>query len=124
VSGRYGPGTIDARERYDELTMRDHLARAHAKLQASGEYDPEKYGTGNTEPLTATEHLELLATAEYLARAYKPHGEVDRALRAGATWQQVAEALDTDEGQARQEYRVGVRPARPLGEYRSMGRGA
>ena len=27
ASRRYGPGTIGARERYDELSMRDHLAR-------------------------------------------------------------------------------------------------
>ena len=32
---RYGPATIAARERYDELSMRDHLARAHARLGAS-----------------------------------------------------------------------------------------
>src|SRR5215469_6177758 len=106
ASQRYGPGTHAARERYDELSMREHLSRAYAKLKASGQYDPAKHGTGHTEPLTAAEHLELLATAEYLARAYKPHGEVDHALRAGASWRQVAEALDTDEAMARVEYRA------------------
>lgn len=106
ASQRYGPGTHAARERYDELNMREHLSRAYAKLKASGQYDPAKHGTGDTEPLTAAEHLELLATAEYLARAYKPHGEVDHALRAGATWRQVADALDTDEAMARVEYRA------------------
>ena len=103
---RYGPGTIAARERYDELSMRDCLARAYARLRASGEYDAARHGTGDTEPLTATEHLELLATAEYLARAYKPSFETDYALRAGASWAQVADALGTDEATARTAYRA------------------
>ncbi len=106
ASRRYGPGRHAARERHDELSMRDTLARAYAKLRASGEYDPGKHGPGGTEPLSAAEHLELLATAEYLARAYKPSFEVDRALRAGATWEQVADALGTDEAMARVEYRA------------------
>ena len=102
----YGPGTIDARERYDELSMRDHLARADARLRASGEYDAAQHGTGNAEPLTAAEHLELLATAEYLARAYKPSFETDNALRAGASRAQVANALGADEAAARAAYRA------------------
>jgi hypothetical protein len=103
---RYGPGTMGARERYDELSMRDHLARAYARLRAAGEYDAARHGTGDTEPLTAAEHLELLATAEYLARAYKPSFETDNALRAGASWAQVADALGTDEAAARLAYRA------------------
>lgn len=106
ASRRYGPGTIGARERYDELSMRDHLARAYARLRASGEYDAARHGTGDTEPLTAAEHLELLATAEYLARAYQPSFETDNALRAGASWAQVADALGTDEAAARVAYRA------------------
>ncbi|MGO9080207.1 MAG: hypothetical protein ACLQDY_14370 [Streptosporangiaceae bacterium] len=106
ASRLYGPGTIRARERYDELSMRDHLARAYASLRASGEYDAARHGAGDTEPVTAAEHLELLATAEYLARAYKPAFEVDNALRAGASWAQVAEALGADEAMARVEYRA------------------
>jgi len=102
----YGPDRIAARERYDDLSMRDHLSRAYAKLQASGEYDPARHGAGNTELLTAADHLELLATAEYLARSYKPSCEVDQTLRAGASWAQVAEALGTDEAVARVEYRA------------------
>jgi hypothetical protein len=103
---RDGPGTTGARERHDELSMRDHLARAYAKLRASGEYDAARHGTGDTEPLTAAEHLELLATAEYLARAYKPSFETDNALRAGASWAQVADALGTGEAAARVAYRA------------------
>ena len=106
ASRTYGPGLIAARERYDDLSMRDHLSRAYAELRASGEYDPARHGAGNTEPLTAAEHLELLATAEYLARSYKPSCEVDQTLRAGASWAQVAEALGADEAMARVEYRA------------------
>ena len=68
ASRLYGPGTIGARERYDELSMRDHLARAYASLGASGEYDAARHGTGDTAPLTAAEHLDLLATAESVRR--------------------------------------------------------
>jgi len=103
---RYGPGTVGARERHDELSMRDHLARAYTRLRASGEYDAARHGTGDTDPLTAAEHLELLATAEYLARAYKPSFETDNALRAGASWAQVADALGTGEAAARAAYRA------------------
>jgi hypothetical protein len=106
VSERYGPGTRDAQERYDELSIRDCLSCAYAKLRATGEYDPARHGAAETEPLTAAEHLELLATAEYLSRSYKPVPEVDYALRAGASWAQVADALGTDEPAARADYRA------------------
>ncbi len=101
----YGPGTHAASRRYDDLGMRDCLAGAYAKLRASGEYEPDRHGTGSTEPLTVAEHLELLATQEYLSRAFSPSFEVDEALRAGATWAQVAKALGTDEASARVAYR-------------------
>jgi hypothetical protein len=106
ASQRYGPGTHDARERYDELATRDCLSRAYAKLRATSQYDPARHGAEDTEPLTATEHLELLATAEYLSRSYKPAPEVDHALQAGASWAQVADALGTDEPAARAAYRA------------------
>jgi hypothetical protein len=102
----YGPGTIAARERHDELFKRDCLYRAYARLQATGQYDPARHGTGDTEPLTAAEHLELLATGEYLSRSYKPIPEVNHALRAGASWAQIAGALGTDEPAAQAAYRT------------------
>ena len=105
ASMRYGPGTLYAAERYHELISRHHLAQAREVLKARGEYDPAKHGTAASQPLSTAEHLELLATAEYLSRAYKPHGEVDNALQAGASWDQVAEALDTDQVTARANYR-------------------
>jgi hypothetical protein len=65
-----------------------------------------RHGTGGPEPLTAAEHLELLATGEYLSRSYKPVPEVDHVLRAGASWTQIADALGTNEPAARAEYRA------------------
>jgi hypothetical protein len=95
----------DARARHDELTDRHHLAEARAKLIARGEYDPARHGAEEHQPLTITEWLEVLATGEVVARTYRHPVEVDRALRAGATWEQVADARGCDETQARQDYR-------------------
>jgi hypothetical protein len=106
VARVYGPGTIAVRERYDELFKRDCLYRAYARLRATGQYDPARHGTGDSEPLTTVEHLELLATGEYLSRSYKPVSEVNHALRAGASWAQIAGALGTDEPTARAAYRA------------------
>jgi hypothetical protein len=105
ASSRFGPGTHEARERFDELTTRDLLARAYATLKARGEYDPQKHGDGSTEPLTAGEHLEVLAAGELLARYYRHPARIDKALDAGVTWQQVADATDVSPDQARQDYR-------------------
>jgi hypothetical protein len=102
----YGPGTRAARERHDELSMRDFLARADAKRRAPGDWEHVKRGSQDAEPLTASEHLELLATAEYLARAYKPSSGVHHALRAGATWPQIAAAAGTSEAAARAAYQA------------------
>jgi hypothetical protein len=96
---------LDARDRYDELTQRDLSARARATLVARGEYDPKKHGRSNPEPLTLTEHLEVLANGEVVARVYRHPVQVDRALQAGATWEQIADACGCSEAKARQEYR-------------------
>lgn len=97
---------LDARDRYDELTQRDLLATARAKLRASGRYDPEKHGSGpDPEPLTLHERLEVLANGEAVARVYRHPYQVHHALEAGASWEQVAEAAGTNQEQARQEYR-------------------
>jgi hypothetical protein len=97
--------TIDARERFAELTLRDLLARSYATLKARGEYDPQKHGDGNREPLTATEHLEILALGEMLARHYRHPAQVDEAVKAGASWSQVAEAVGSDKARVRRAYR-------------------
>ena len=59
-----------------------------------------------SEPLTAAEHLEMMAAGEVLARYYqRDQARIDRAVRAGASWEQVAAATGISAAQARQEYR-------------------
>jgi hypothetical protein len=99
-------GIIAARERYDELTSRDHTSRAIATLKARGTYDPAKHPDASKyQLLTTAEHLEVLATGEVLARHYRHPAHVDQAVKAGVSWSQVAEAVGSDETQARQQYR-------------------
>jgi hypothetical protein len=105
TSGRYR-ATGDARERFEELTVRDISARALTALVARRDYDPRIHGdAGGSKPLTVTEHLELLAAGELLARYYRHPAHVHRALQAGATWEEVAAATGRDEAQARRDYR-------------------
>jgi hypothetical protein len=105
TSGRYA-ATGDARERFEELVVRDVRARAFMAVVARGDYDPRIHGdVGGSEPLTVTEHLELLAAGELLARYYRHPAHAHRALQAGATWAQVAAATGRSEDQARRDYR-------------------
>ena len=105
TSGRYA-ATGDARERFEELVVRDVRARALMAVVARGDYDPRIQGdAGGSESLTVTEYLELLAAGELLARYYRHPAHAHRALQAGATWAQVAAATGRDEGQARRDYR-------------------
>lgn len=105
TSGRYGTAA-DARERFEELAVRDVSVRASAALAARGDYDALVHGdVDGSGPLTVTEHLELLAAAELLARYYRHPAHAHRALQAGATWEQVAAATGRDEPQARRDYR-------------------
>jgi hypothetical protein len=98
--------TIDARERFEELTNRDLMARAHATLKARGIYDPHKHGdTGKYPPLTAEEHLELLAAGEMLARYYRHPALIHHAVEADASWAEIAAATGSDEAKVRQGYR-------------------
>jgi hypothetical protein len=100
------PYTGDARERHDELFHRHMLAQARATLIARGEYDPARHGTQEHQPLSVDEHLEVIATGEVVARHYRHPADVDRALEAGASWEQVAAARGCDQAQARQDYRT------------------
>jgi hypothetical protein len=101
----YG-STIEARERFDELTNRDLSVRAYAALKARGTYDPAKHGDPDRhQPLTTAEHLELLAVGEMLARHCRHPALVHQAVEAGATWPQIADAVGSDEAQVRQKYR-------------------
>jgi hypothetical protein len=98
--------TIDARERFEELTNRDLMVRAHATLKARGTYDPQRHGdAGKYQPLTTEEQLEILAAGEMLARYYRHPALIHQAVKAGASWSQIAAATGSDEVQVRQGYR-------------------
>jgi hypothetical protein len=98
--------TIDARERFEELTNRDQMVRAHATLKARGTYHPHKHGDADHyQPLTAAEHLEILAAGDMLARYYRHPALIHHAVKAGASWLEIAAATGSDEAQARQGYR-------------------
>jgi hypothetical protein len=103
-----GLGLPDQIDRYRELFDRDMMARSIATLQAHGEYDEAKariLPLGKYQPLTAAEHLELLALGEAIAFHYRHPAGVDRAVRAGATWEQIAAARNTTAEAARAAYR-------------------
>jgi hypothetical protein len=104
---QYGPGIYQARERFEELTGRDVLARAITELKARGTFDPARHpDPAGYPPLTVEERLELLALGELLARYYTHPSRVHAAVRAGASWAQVAGARGTDEVTARRGYRA------------------
>jgi hypothetical protein len=95
-----------ARERFEELDTRDITVRALATLQARGTYDPQRHADADRyPPLTADEHLEILAAGELLARHYRHPALVHHAVLAGASWPQIAAATGSDEATARQAYR-------------------
>jgi hypothetical protein len=105
VQGGYR-GITQASERFNELTGRESMARAIAALKARGTYDPARHPEpGRYQPLTVAEHLEALAIGEVLARHYRHPAYVDDAVKAGASWTQIAEAVGSDEASARQQYR-------------------
>jgi hypothetical protein len=101
----YGWDIVKAQARYRELTERGLYARSRAALEARGEYDPAKHGTRVPEPLTVSEHLELLANGEVLARYYRHPAMLAHVVEAGASWEQIAAARGASAEQARQEYR-------------------
>jgi hypothetical protein len=99
--------TIEARERFEELTLRDLMVRSLAKLRARGEYNPQRHGAADDyQPLTRAECLEILALGTVLARYYRHPAYVDHAVRAGASWTEVAAALGSSESQTRRDYRT------------------
>ena len=74
----------DVLNRYQALSDRDSMARSIAVLQARGTWNAD--GSIRAEdhpPLTAAEHLELIALGERLARYYRHPALVHHAVRAG-----------------------------------------
>ena len=93
-------------DRYRELAQRDALAKAIAIKKARGDYQPGGHvSEENFPPLTVAEHLEMIALGERIARYYTHPSQVDVAVKAGASWAQIAAARGTDEQAARQQYR-------------------
>jgi hypothetical protein len=96
----------DQMDRYRELAEHDSVATAIAILKARGDYEPgEHVNEAKFPPLTVTQHLELLALGERIARYYRHPSQVDKAARAGATWDQIAAATGTTDRAARAAYR-------------------
>lgn len=96
----------DQIDRYEELTDRNLMARSIATLQARCEYDEAKHpDPAEYRPLTVAEHLEMLALGEAIAFYYRHPVGVDHAVRAGATWEQIAAARNTTAESARAAYR-------------------
>ena len=97
----------DVLNRYQTLSDRDSMARAIATLQARGEWNEDRsLNPEDYPPLTAAEHLELIALGEVMARHYRHPALVHHAVTAGATWEQIADAAGCDPDQARQAYRA------------------
>ncbi|MDP9843402.1 hypothetical protein [Streptosporangium lutulentum] len=92
-------------ERYNELAAQNASARARVELVARGAYDPARHGTGDRPALTVAEHIELLALAECIARTVRHPANIHHALLAGATWADIALAVDSDESAVRRDYR-------------------
>ena len=110
--------TVEACERFEELSTRHLVVRALTTLKASGTYDPARHShAGRYQPLTAAEHLELLAVGEMLARHYRHPAYVHDAVQAGATWPQIAQATGSTEAQVRQQYRQWADSQHRLHDY-------
>lgn len=101
------PGTARAREHFDELSGRAFSARTVATLRDKGEFDPANHGhalLAANEPLSAREHLEMITAGTVLAKYYQHPSQVHHAVRAGATFEQIAAALDVPVDKAVDDY--------------------
>jgi hypothetical protein len=97
---------VDQIDRYRQLADHDVMARSIATLKARGTYKPNKHVNDEKfPPLTTAEHLEMLALGERIARHYRHPSQVDNAVKAGASWAQIAAATGTTEDAARAAYR-------------------
>ncbi len=101
-----GGNIVDQMDRYRELADQDLMARSIAILKARGTYEPnERINDERFPPLSVAEYLEMLALGERIGRYYRHPSQVDKAVRAGATWAQIAAATGTTEDTARAAYR-------------------
>ncbi|WP_433188723.1 hypothetical protein [Actinoallomurus sp. CA-150999] len=101
-----GHSLPDQMERFQELTWRDLYARSIAALKERDQYDPTRHGdAADCAPLTLAEHLEVLALGDAIGRHFRHPAHVDQAVKAGASWRQIAQALGEDEQAVREAYR-------------------
>jgi hypothetical protein len=111
-------------ERYRDLAQHDALAGAIAIGKARGTYEPNEYvNEEKFPPLTMAEHLEMLALGERIARYYRHPSQVDKAVKAGASWAQIAAATGTTEDAARAAYREWAESLHQLHADMGMGMG-
>lgn len=103
----------DALMRYQLLSHRDRLSKTAAGLRPPGR---RHRGAAAAEPLTVNERLELLTLGVYLSRHFRDPVMVHHALRAGATWPQIAAALGRKSLHARQDYAGWADSQRALAE--------
>jgi hypothetical protein len=97
----------DVLNRYQALNERDSMARSIATLKARDAWHADRsLNPDDYPPLTAAEHLEMLALGEALARYYRHPVQVHHAVLAGATWSQIAAATGGDADEARLAYRA------------------
>jgi hypothetical protein len=96
----------DQMDRYRELAEHDTMARSIAILKTRGTFEPSEHVNDEKfPPLTVAGYLEMLALGERIARYYRHPSQVDKAVRAGASWEQIAAATGTAEDAARAAYR-------------------
>jgi hypothetical protein len=101
-----GGNIVDQMDRYRDLAQHDALAGAIAIAKARGNYVPNEHvNEQKFPPLTVAEYLEMLALGERIARYYRHPSTVDGAVKAGATWDQIAAATGTTAEAARAAYR-------------------
>jgi hypothetical protein len=97
---------VDQIDRYRELADHDSMSRSIATLKARGTYKHNEHVNDEKfPPMTVAEHLEMLALGERIARYYRHPSQVDHAVRAGASWDQIAAATRTTPEAAWAAYR-------------------
>lgn len=91
----------EALMRYQLLVTPDLLSKTAASSRPPGR---RRLGGAASGPLSVVERLELLALGEHLACHFRHPVLVHYAVQAGATWPQIAAALDQISLHARQDY--------------------
>jgi hypothetical protein len=106
----------EQKARYDALSHLVLMTQVIAEMKARGQQVSEAINEVDYPPLTAAEHLERVALGERIALYYRHPSQVDRAIKAGATWQQIADARGITTDQAQQDYREWIK-----GQHRYAG---